>query len=145
MSWLKAIEKVCARVAVGPAAQTSLVSSFAVAGRLVPAVNRDGWQQKQQEKDEEHTPATREAEPSTAALHGVSDTWSSALAVIRFSQSGPQRDIAWQMHHLPLPLAAQCVAILFEAGQFAMGVEFMHSWQHPEARDTIRAKSRATN
>ncbi|KAF8297185.1 hypothetical protein TcYC6_0081550 [Trypanosoma cruzi] len=145
MSWLKAIEKVCARVAVGPAAQTSLVSSIAVAGRLVPAVNRDGWQQKQQEKDEEHTPATREVEPSTAALHGVSDTWSSALAVIKFSQSGPQRDIAWQMHQLPLPLAAQCVAILFEAGQFAMGVELMHSWQHPEARTTIRAKSRATN
>ncbi|RNF02219.1 hypothetical protein TraAM80_06512 [Trypanosoma rangeli] len=140
MSWLKALEKVRSRAAVSSLPQTLLASGAAVAGRLAPAVNRDGLQRKQQE----HAQATREVGPSTAALHSVSDTWGSALAVIRFSQSGSQRDQTWNMHHLPLSLATQCLAVLVEAGQTAQGVELMQSWQRPEARTTMRAKIRAT-
>ncbi|ESL07856.1 hypothetical protein TRSC58_04451 [Trypanosoma rangeli SC58] len=140
MSWLKALEKVRSRTAVGSSPQTLLASGVAVASRLSPAVNRDGLQRKQQQ----HAQATKEVGPSTAALHGVSDTWGSALAVIRFSQSGSQRDQAWEMHRLPLSLATQCVAVLVEAGQTARGVEVMQSWQHPESRATMRAKIRAT-
>ncbi|RNF16206.1 uncharacterized protein Tco025E_05246 [Trypanosoma conorhini] len=141
MSWLKALEKVCARAAVGHSPPTSRSPSIAVAGRLAPAVSRDGLQHNQQQQ---HALATREVGPSTAALHGVSDTWSSALAVIKFSRSGAQRDPAWEMHHLPLSLAAQCVAILVEAGQTARGVEVMQSWQRPVARAKTRSRIRAT-
>ncbi|KEG11141.1 hypothetical protein DQ04_02941040 [Trypanosoma grayi] len=138
MSWLKALESVCGRAAARPPRRTSLLES-AVARRLAPATSRNALQQQQQQP-----PLVAEVGPSTAALHRVSSTWSSSLAVIQFSQPDSSCGLTWKMHRLPLQLAAQCVAILLEAGQSATALDVLRCWQPPAVKPRIRAKLHAT-
>ncbi|EAN79496.1 hypothetical protein, conserved [Trypanosoma brucei brucei TREU927] len=134
MSWLQALGNLQRRVIVLDRGRTPLPTAAVYNRVMTPSNSR-----RLNLAEHPSASATDEfVEPSTAALRCTSDTWQGALDVVHFSQSNLQEDVNSTMQRFPPLLAAQCIAILLEAGKSDQALELLRTWEMNQGECTVR-------